>query len=151
MVPLLALVHEPRHLSPEEPSVSDLLFWFLVSQTLAGLPQMPPGTEVRIVSRDLLTVYGSARVQDGRLQFTNSMQAGQELRLLIFPPGASDQERAQALSGAQAIPGRVSNNGDDILVEFPELDGPLSLRKWLVEERDILLVMPVPTGERRAP
>ena len=131
--------------------MSDLLFWFLVSQTIAGLPQMPPGTEVRLVSRDLLTVYGSARVEDGRLQFTNAMREGQELRLLIFPPDVSDLERAQTLSGAQAIPGRVSNDGHDILVEFPELDGPLSLRKWLAEERDILLIMPVPGGERRAP
>ena len=131
--------------------MSELLFWFLVSQTLAGLPQMPPGTEVRLVSRDLLTVYGSARVEDGRLQFDSSMRSGQELRLLIFPPDASDQERAQALSGAQAIPGRVSDDRVDILIEFPELDGPLSLRKWLAEERDILLIMPVLDGERGAP
>ena len=131
--------------------MSDLLFWFLVSQTIAGLPQMPPGTEVRLVSRDLFTVYASARVEDGRLQFTTALQAGQELRLLIFPPDVSDQQRAEALSGAQAIPGRVSNDGQDILVEFRELDGPLSLRKWLAEERDILLIMPVPQAERRAP
>lgn len=130
--------------------MSDLLFWFLVSQTIAGLPQMPPGTEVRLVSRDLLTVYASARVEGQRLEFAASMTAGQELRLLVFPPDASDQERAQALSGAQAIPGRVSDNGLDILVQFPELDGPLSLRKWLAEERDIILIMPVPDGERRA-
>lgn len=127
--------------------MSELLFWFLVSQTLAGLPQMPPGTEVRLVSRDLLTVYSSARVEDGRLEFNSSIEAGRELRLLIFPAGASDQERAQALSGAQAIPCRVSENGLDILVEFPELDGPLSFRKWLAEERDILLIMPVPRGD----
>lgn len=131
--------------------MSDLLFWFLVSQTIPGLPQMPPGTEVRLVSRDLLTVYGSARVEDGRLQFTSAMRAGQELRLLVFPPDVSDQERAQALSGAQAIPGRVSDDGHDILVEFPQLEGPLSLRKWLAQERDILLIMPVPSGDRRAP
>ncbi|MEX2535001.1 MAG: hypothetical protein WD273_05305 [Trueperaceae bacterium] len=131
--------------------MSELLFWFLVSQTLAGLPQMPPGTEVRLVSRDLLTVYGSARVEDGRLQFAGPMVSGQEVRLLIFPPDASDQELAQAVTGVQAVPGRMSEDGLDILVEFPELEGPLSLRKWLAEERDILLVMPVSEGDGRAP
>lgn len=129
--------------------MADLLFWFLVSQTLAGLPQMPPGTEVRLVSRDLLTVHGSARVEDDRLEFSAPIASGQELRLLIFPPDASDQERAQALTGVQALPGRVSDDGEDILVEFPELDGPISMRKWLAEERGILLVMPASESDGR--
>jgi hypothetical protein len=131
--------------------VSDLLFWFLVSQTLAGLPQMQPGTVVQLVSHDLRTVFGSAIVDDGLLQFVSPIAPNQELRLLIFPPDASAQERAQALAGAQALPGRVAEDGRDILVEFPELDGPLSLRKWLAEEREIVLVMPVSDENRRAP
>jgi hypothetical protein len=131
--------------------VIDLLFWFLVSQTLAGLPQIPTGTEVRLASRDLLTVYGSARVEGGLLSFSAPLTPNQELRLVIFPPDASDQERAQALAGMQALPGRVTADGLDILVEFPELEGPISLRKWLAEERGIILVMPVQDEERRAP
>jgi hypothetical protein len=140
-----------RTRQPEKDDVSDLLFWFLVSQTLAGLPQMQPGTVVQLVSHDLRTVFGSATVTDGLLRFTTPISPSQELRLLVFPPDASAQERAQALAGPQALPGRVSEDGQDILVEFPELDGPLSLRKWLAEERQIVLVMPVSDENRRAP
>jgi hypothetical protein len=131
--------------------MSDLLFWFLVSQTLAGLPQLPAGTEVLLVSRDLVTIIGRARVEEGRLEFASPMAAGQELRLLIVPPNASDQERAQAIAGVQALPARVADDGLDILVELPELEGPISLKKWLEEERDIVLVMPVSGPNRRAP
>ncbi|MEX2541508.1 MAG: hypothetical protein WD314_06850 [Trueperaceae bacterium] len=131
--------------------MTDLLFWFLISQTLAGLPQMPPGTVVQLVSHDLLTIYGRATVSDGTLEFANPLAPNQELRLLIFPPDASDQERAQALAGVQALTGRISEDGQDVLVEFPELDGPLSLRKWLAEEREIVLVLPISDENRREP
>jgi hypothetical protein len=131
--------------------VSDLLFWFLVSQTLAGLPQLPAGTEVLLVTRDLVTIVGRAEVRGGRLAFSSPIGAGQELRLLIVPPDASDQQRAQAIAGVQALPARVTDDGLDILVELPDLEGPLSLRKWLAEERDIVLVMPVSDSNRRAP
>lgn len=131
--------------------MTDLLFWFLISQTIAGLPQMPPGTVVQLVSHDLLTIYGRATVADGLLEFASPLSPSQELRLLIFPPDASEQERAQALAGVQALPGRISEDGQDVLVEFPELEGPLSLRKWLAEEREIELVMPVSDENRRAP
>lgn len=122
--------------------MSDLLFWFLVSQTLVGLPEMQPGTEVRLVSQDLLTVFASARVEDGRLVFSGPVEPGQEVRLLIFPPDATEQERAAALSGAQALVGRVGDDGSDVMVTFPGLEGPLSLRKWLAEERGLALVIP---------
>lgn len=122
----------------------DLLFWFLVSQTVPGLPAMTPGTEVRIVSRDLLTVYASARVQDGRLAFQGNLVAGREVRVLIFPPDATEAERAEALSGASALPARISDAGDDILLQFAELDGPVSFRLWLQDERGIDLALPRP-------
>jgi hypothetical protein len=123
--------------------VTDLLFWFLVSQTLSGLPVMAPATEVRVVAPDLLTIFASARVEDGRLAFDAPLTAGLEVRLLIFPPDATDQERAAALSGAQALVGWATSDGD-LLVQFPEVGGPISFRKWLAEERDLELVLPVP-------
>jgi hypothetical protein len=123
--------------------VADLLFFFLVSQTLPGLPAMQPGTEVRVVSQDLLTIFASARVDAGSLTFDAPLTPGLEIRLLIFPPDATDQERAAALSGAQALVGWATPDGD-LLVQFPEVGGPISLRKWLEEERGLDLVLPAP-------
>ena len=123
--------------------VADLLFFFLVSQTLPGLPAMQPGTEVRVVSQDLLTIFASASVAEGRLAFDAPLAPGLEVRLLIFPPDATDQERAAALSGAQALAATATADGD-LLVEFPEVGGPISLRKWLAEERGLELFLPLP-------
>lgn len=122
----------------------DLLFWFLVAQTVPGLPAMAPGTEVRVVSPDLLTVYAHARVADGRLVFEGGLVPGREVRVLIFPPDATEAEVAQALSGASALRARVALDGRDLLLTFPQLDGPLSFRKWLEEERDLGLELPRP-------
>ncbi|HKI57490.1 MAG TPA: hypothetical protein VJ957_08610 [Longimicrobiales bacterium] len=113
---------------------------FLVSQTVMGLPALPPGTEVRLVSPDLLTVYASAQVHDGALDFQVSPPAGTELRVLIFPPDATKAQRAAALSGARVISGRISVDGTDILLQFPNSDQPASLRT-LLQERDISLTM----------
>lgn len=113
---------------------------FLVSQTLMGLPALPPGTEVRLVSPDLLTVFATAEVQDGRLDFQAAPPAGTELRVLIFPPDATKAQRAAALSGARVISGRISVDGNDILLQFPESDQPMSLRT-LLQKREIALKM----------
>jgi len=123
--------------------MADLLFWFLVSQTIAGLPDMVPGTEVRIVSPDLLTIYASAQVDDHWLVMEGALEPGSEVRVLILQPDASPQETVDAL-GNKALYARISPEGDDLLVEFEELEGPLSFAKWLEEERDIFLrLMPV--------
>ena len=116
----------------------DLLFWFLVSQTIAGLPEMAPGTEVQIVSMDLLTLYASAQVQDEWLVLEGDFEAGSEVQILILQPDATPQETVEALS-SKAIIARVSPEADDLLVKFEELEGPLSFQKWLEEERDIFL------------
>lgn len=121
--------------------MTDLLFWFLVSQTIPGLPAMLPQTEVRVVSQDLLTIFASARVEEDRLVFDAPLTPGLEIRLLIFPPDATDQERAAALSGAQALTGWATTDGD-LQIRFPEVGGPMSFRKWLEEERGIELVLP---------
>ena len=118
--------------------MTDLLFWFLVSQTVAGLPDMAPGTEVRLVSLDLLTIYASAQVQDHRLVMAGDFAADGDMKLLIFQPDASPQATVDTL-GNQALSAHLSPQGDDILVQFEELDGPLSFKKWLKEERGITL------------
>ena len=124
----------------------DLLFWFLVSQTIAGLPDMHPGTEVRIVSVDLLTVHASAQVQDNQLVLQGDLGADSEVRVLILQADASAQEAVDAL-GSKALFAHISPSGNDILVQFEEIDGPLSFKKWLEEERGITFKMPKKAGE----
>lgn len=118
----------------------------LVAQSVLVLPALPAGTEVRLVSPDLLTVYASARIQDARLTFPTAPAPGTELRLLFFPPDATQAERAAALSGARAISGRISVDGKDILLQFPESDQPVSLRAVL-EQRDITLAIAPGKGD----
>jgi hypothetical protein len=118
------------------------LIWFLIGQATASLPSFPVGTELRLVSPDLLTVYSSGRVTaDRHLIVDLPLDAGTELRLLVFPPGATDVEKAEALSGVRAVFGRVADDRADILVRFPDSDAPVSLRRWLADERDIVLVL----------
>jgi hypothetical protein len=107
-----------------------------------GVPALPAGTEVRLVSPDLLTVYASARIQDAQLVFRTAPSPGTQLRLLFFPPDASQAERAAALSGARVISGRISVDGKDILLVFPESDAPVSLRTLLAERGITLAVQP---------
>lgn len=114
----------------------ELLFWFLVSQTLSGLPAMHSGTEVRIVSMDLITMYASASVTNQELVLTGDMAPGSDVRLLILQPDANAQETVEAL-GNKALHARISPEGNDILLQFDELEGPLSFKKWLREERGI--------------
>lgn len=117
--------------------MADMLFWFLVSQTLAGLPAMTPGTQVRIVSADLLTLYAVATVEDNQLVFEGLLEPNTELRLLIIPGSASESETVAALQKAPI--GHISPGGDDLLIQFEGLEGPISFKKWLAEERNITL------------
>ncbi len=122
--------------------MAGLLFWFVLAQVASFLPGFPVGTELRLVSPDLLTVYSSGRVTPGRqLVVDQPLDAGTELRLLVFPPDASAEEVAEALSPARALYGRVADDRADVLVRFPGLDEPVSLRRWLADERDIALVL----------
>jgi hypothetical protein len=119
-----------------------LLLWFVLAQAASFLPAFPVGTELRLVSPDLLTVYSSGRVTpDRQLVVDQPLDAGTELRLLVFPPNATPAEVAEALSPARALYGRVADDRADVLVRFPGLDAPASLRRWLAEERDIALVL----------
>ena len=120
----------------------DLLFWFFLGQVLTGVPAFAVGTELRLVSPDLLTVYSSGRVTaDRHLVIDLPLDAGTELRLLVFPPDASDADKAEALSGARALLGRVADDRADVVLRLPDLETPVSLRRWLAEERDIVLVL----------
>ncbi len=118
---------------------------FVMGQVLAMLPGMPDGTEVRILSADLFTVYASARVEAGRLKFTELPPAGTLVRILIFPPDPSPENQAAAMSGATALHGRViqTTEGFDILLIDTEDPAPVSLRDLLLEERRIELDLPV--------
>lgn len=115
---------------------------FFIIQLALQLPAMTEGTEVRLVSRDLLTVYASATVVGGELVFEEFPAPGTEVRLLIFPPDAGPAEQAEALSGAAALAGAVSTSGDDVLLIDPELEEPVSLTELLLHERNVRLVLP---------
>jgi len=117
-----------------------MVWWFLVAQTLAGLPAMTPGTEVKVILPDLITVLGSAVVEEGRLVFNQPLPAGSEVRLLFIARGSDPSDTVAALRDAPF--GRVSPTGDDITVQFAGLE-PLSLKQWLAEERDIALIIPL--------
>ncbi len=114
----------------------DLLFWFLVSQTLSSLPDIYSGTEVRLVSMDLISIYAEAKVENDSLTLTGDLEPGQDIRLLILQPDANAQETVEAL-GNKALHATVSEDGTDLLLRFQELDGPISFKKWLSEERNI--------------
>ncbi len=78
-------------------------FWLLLSVFLSGSNALvgltargaegfsfPPGTEVRLLSPDLKTLYAAWRVQEGRLSPLSpplAPKAGQEVRLLVSEPG----------------------------------------------------------------
>lgn len=119
-----------------------MVWWFLVAQTLAGLPAMTPGTEVKVILPDLITVLGSAVVEEGRLVFNQPLPAGSEVRLLFIVRGSDPSATVAALRDAPF--GRVSPAGDDILVRFANLEQPLSLQRWLAEEHGIVLIIPLP-------
>ena len=121
----------------------DILFWFLVGQTIAGLPAMLAGTEVRVVSSDLLTVYTSGIVEDNNLFFDNVLEPNVEVQILILPAN-SDPKAVNALEG-QSLHAFISPEGDDIILKFEGMEGGLSFRKWLAEERNISLHL-IPIG-----
>jgi hypothetical protein len=125
--------------------MADLLFWFLVSQTIAGLPNMAPGTEVRILSEDLTALYASAQIEGNELIIEGSIPLETQVKLIILQPNSSPEETVQATS--QALSAVVSPEGDDLYLKFHEIEGPLSFKKWLLEERGIVLRI-IPLGEQ---
>lgn len=114
--------------------------WFLVAQTIL-VPTLAPGTEVRIVSPDLLEVYAFGTVDNGRLALEGSeLVPGLEIRLLILPPDAGAAERAAAAVASDAVGtpapvGRVSQG--DVLVIGSDGEGA-SLRALLADQGIVL-------------
>ena len=104
---------------------------------------MLPGTEVRVVSADLLTVYTTAFVVDNSLFFDNVLEPNTEVQILILSPN-EDAKEVNALEG-KSLHAFVSPDGDDILLKFEGMEGSLSFKNWLLKERNIVLHL-VPTG-----
>ncbi|HZJ10041.1 MAG TPA: hypothetical protein VFD39_10125 [Trueperaceae bacterium] len=100
---------------------------------------MPDGTELRIVSTDLLTVFASASVDDGELVFAEFPPPGTEIRIIIFPADGTPAERVESLYAAKALLGRISVDGADVWLTEPEGLEPLSLRELLLRERNVFL------------
>ena|SRR5690606_12676558 len=113
--------------------------FLLFGQLLAVLPAMPDGTEVRLVSTDLLTIYATATVDGSRLVFPDFPPPGTEIRVLIFPPDAAPSDVVESLGSARALVGRISADGSDILLTEPADLDPLSLRTLLSSERNLRL------------
>jgi hypothetical protein len=131
--------------TPEAASMADLLFWFLVSQTIGGLPDMAPGTQVTVVSSDLMTPYASAQIEGNELLLEGAIPPETEIKVLILQPNATPEDKVQALG--QALPAMLSPEGDDLYLKFQEIEGPLSFKKWLLEERGIVLRL-IPLGNQ---
>lgn len=127
--------------SSERGPVTELLLWFLVSQTLSGLPAMAPGTEVRVVSPDLLTIYATGQVAGGVLAFGSAFPPNAEVLVLVFPPGTTEAELAETLAGAAALRAQVDADGTDLRIAVSEGNGTMSFRTWLEEERGLELVI----------
>ena len=115
--------------------------FLLIGQMLALLPAVPEGTEVRLVSTDLLTIYASATVEGDELSFIDFPPPGTEVRVLIFPPDAAPDEVVESLSSARALVGRISADGTDVLLTEPEDLEPLSLRELLAREHNVMLII----------
>ena len=102
-----------------------------LSQVVSGMPSMLPGTHVRIVMPDLMTVIDVAVVENNELVFQANLEPNQSVRLLIsYSP-------EEYLVAPRAL---ISAEGDDILVYFDDANRIVSLRAWL-EERGIRLIM----------
>jgi hypothetical protein len=119
---------------------------FLLSLVLAQaaliLPLFGPGSELRFVSPDLLSVYASGSVsEDLELRIDLPLAAGTEVRLVIFPPNADDAAMAEALAPASRHLGRVAEDRNDIDVLFAGAEGVVSLRAYLQEEYGVRLIL----------
>jgi hypothetical protein len=119
-----------------------LLLSLVLAQAALILPTFEPGSELRFVSPDLLTVYASGSVSEEReLRIDLPLAAGTELRLVIFPPDADDAAKAEALAPANRHLGRVADDRNDIDVRFAGSEGSLSLRSFLQEEHGVRLIL----------
>ena len=121
--------------------------WLVVAQALV-LPALAPGSEVRLVSPDLLEVYAYGTVEEGRLILQGvPLAPGTEVRLLILPPDASAAGRAAAAvaadeAGGPAPSGRAVE--DDLLIVLG--DGEARSLRALLAEQGIEVRLPGEAG-----
>ena len=98
----------------------------------AFAPGFAAGSEVRLVSHDLLSLYAVGSVNaELQLVFDTPIQDGLAVRLVHFPPGADDVQRAAALAPGNALFGVVRAAGPDILSDLDPAVGVVSLRQFL--------------------
>lgn len=110
-----------------------LLHLFVIGQAVA-FPTLTPGSEVRLVSPDLMRVHASGRLEGGVLELEGELPPGLEVRVLIFPPDAGPEATAEALSGATALRARVGDDGRDLLVLAAEGGDAVGLRASLARQ-----------------
>lgn len=90
--------------------------------TLGIFGVLTEGSEVRLVSPDLTTVYSTAKIENDRLQFESFPPPGADIRVIVFPPDSvratpSSGEAQRAMSTSpRAFRGVVTVTHDDILV-----------------------------------
>ncbi|MEZ4608243.1 MAG: hypothetical protein R2865_16000, partial [Deinococcales bacterium] len=90
-----------------------ILLWlsvFAQAQTQIPSLSLAMGTQIQIVLPDLVSIVGTATVQNGQLSLQNPLPPGREVRLLITHTG----------TGELAMPtAYVSPDGRDLLVNIP--------------------------------
>lgn len=121
-----------------------MLQWFLIGQA-ALFPTLTPGSEVRLVSPDLLRVHASGRLIDGVLELEGELPPGVEVRVLIFPPDAGPDESAAALTGATAVSARIDDTGDDLRI-LPADGGDAVSWRAALERQGVTLRLPNDDG-----
>lgn len=114
--------------------------WFMIGQSVV-FPTLAPGSEVRLVSPDLLRVHASGRLIDGVLALEGDLPPGLEVRVLIFPPDAEPEDAAAALSGATALTARISESGEDLRILPADGGEPVGWRDEL-ERQGVTLRFP---------
>ncbi|MDZ7800961.1 MAG: hypothetical protein U5K81_09255 [Trueperaceae bacterium] len=122
--------------------MSTILPWFLIAQA-AMFPQLAPGSEVQVVSPDLVRVYAHGVLEGSVLTLEGAtLPAGGEVRVLVFPPDADAEESAAVMSGARAVRGRMTAGGDGLWI-LPEGGGDATLLRDLLRAQGIELLLRV--------
>lgn len=116
------------------------IFAFIVSVTLGIYGMLTDGSEIRLVSPNLATVYSTAKVGGRTLQFESLPPAGAEIRVLVFPPDGANNGEQDALASPQAFRGVVAVSEDDILIYIN--NKLTSFRLTLLEEYGVRLRLP---------
>lgn len=116
---------------------------FLASALLGIYGTLTDGSEIRLVSPNLTTVYSTAKVDGRTLKFESLPPPGAEIRVLIFPPGTAqtaDMSAEALLASPQGFRGVVAVSEDDILIYIE--NKLTSFRLTLEEEYGVRLRLP---------